>query len=136
MRCYIWAYMGPRRARSKLPARHPRRPLRSLRVTLHTWRALQGVARSAALRSDLRRAVSERYHILHCTERTTSRTDRTERDRSATLRRAAPRPDIAPLPERDRAVTLRRASGLRRRTLSAHCQHIVKIQCHYIVSTL
>ena len=55
MRCYIWAYRGPRRAQSKHPARYLCRPLRLLRITLHTWRALQGVARSAALRSDLRR---------------------------------------------------------------------------------
>ena len=104
MRSYICTYRGPRRARSKLPARYPRRPLRLLRSTLHTWRTPHHAARSAALRSDLRRAVSERYHILHCTtartgrSRATSRTDRTERDRSTTLHRAAPRPDIAPPP--------------------------------------
>lgn len=59
--------------------------------------------------------------------------DQTERDRSATLCRAAPRPDIAPSAERDRAATLRRASGLRRRTLLLHCPDIVKIHYHYNV---
>ena len=74
--------------------------------------------------------------------------DRTERDHAATLRRAAPRPDIAPPPGQDHAVTMLRASGLRRRTLSAHCPDIVKvhcnlqcnynikIQCHYIIITM
>lgn len=79
MRCYIWAYRGPRRARSKLPARYLRR---TLRITLHTWRTLRHAAHFTAppaLRHDLRRCartvtIYTLHHmqsgtaLLHCAE--------------------------------------------------------------------